>query len=116
MLIVPATVVPTPLIVRLPVPDLVKFFPASVPAMMLPKITVLPAPPMASVRGREAVEPSGMVRLPVKVRLPPMLLVKVVVIPVVDVLASEANVVMVTPKPLRLLKVVVLVLPVPLAF
>ena len=73
----PMTVVATPRMVRDPASDFCSSLPASVPAMMLPCRTVLPVPLMRRIRGRLGVLPSGMVRLPVKVRFPPALLVSV---------------------------------------
>ena len=73
----PTTVDATPRMVRDPASDFCSSLPASVPAMMLPCRTVLPVPLRRRMRGRLAVLPSGMVRLPVKVRLPPALFVSV---------------------------------------
>ena len=104
-----ATIVPTeiltgpvpvdamPRMVRAPASVLVRSLPTSVPPMMLPCISVFPVPLINRLRGRLAVVPSGMVTLPVKVRLPPMLLVSVELCTVAPVAASETNVENVTP-------------------
>ena len=86
----PATVVPTPSIVRLPAPDLVRSLPASVPPMTLPCINVLPAPPIARTRGLLAVLPSERDRLPVNVRFPPASFASVFVRELAEVFASVA--------------------------
>ena len=85
---VPAKVVPTPSMVRLPLPDLVRSLPVSVPTVTLAWKSVFPFPATARIRGLLAVLPSERVRLPVNLRAPPASLVSVFVRELAEAFAS----------------------------